>query len=105
MIPHASDPVLLRLSGLRRQARQVLWFGGLARVALLLIGLVVLLIILLRRKGKGTAPAAAVQQTQPTALPEKTGLAEGPKANFCPKCGAAVDKDAAFCKNCGNKIG
>ena len=46
MIHQASDPVLLRLSGLRRQARQVLWFGGLARVALLLVGLVLIATLL-----------------------------------------------------------
>ena len=40
MIDRASDPVLLRLSGIRQRARQVLWFGGLARAALLLVALV-----------------------------------------------------------------
>lgn len=40
MIDRASDPVLMRLSGIRQRARQVLWFGGLARAALLLVALV-----------------------------------------------------------------
>ena len=76
-------------------------------IALLIIGLVVLLVIFSRRRGARAAPATAVQPAQPNTpdvAEKKEPVTEG-KANFCPKCGAPVDKDATFCKKCGNKIG
>jgi hypothetical protein len=76
-------------------------------IALLLIGLVILLVVLSRRRGSRAAPAIASHQTQPNApaVLEKTEPVTQERANFCPNCGAAVDKDATFCKKCGNKIG
>jgi len=91
-------------------------------IMLLIIGLVVLL-ILLRKRAVPAVPAATVAQApQPpavapqgariapvvTATPAKKALPEAEskdKPNFCPKCGAPVDKDAEFCKKCGSKLG
>jgi ribosomal protein L40E len=89
-------------------------------LVLVIAGLVVFLV--LRRKRTGTAtgtaktiakaepPAAAAKtETKPVAAAdvEKKALTEAEsteKPNFCPKCGAPVEKDAAFCKKCGTKL-
>lgn len=83
-------------------------------ILLLVIGLVVVLILVLRRKPAGAASSAtaatAAQTTQP-ATTTTSGTKEtiskadsGDKPNFCPNCGAPVEKDAVFCKKCGNKL-
>jgi len=83
-------------------------------IALLIIGLVVFLSIFRKRRGAGVGgagvgPATADQpdQSTTTAAPEKkkpTKPETTEDLNFCPKCGAPVDKDAAFCKKCGRKL-
>jgi hypothetical protein len=70
-------------------------------ILLLIIGLVIFLVLFFRHRGARAAHAAPAQS-------DKKKLARPvteEKANFCPKCGAPVSKDAAFCKKCGNKIG
>ncbi|MCX6005345.1 MAG: zinc ribbon domain-containing protein, partial [Chloroflexi bacterium] len=91
-------------------------------IVLLIVGLVVFLV--LRRKGPGASavpaapvaqapqpPAAATEAAKTTpvvaATVEKKALTEAEttdKPNFCPKCGASVEKDATFCKKCGKKL-
>ena len=91
-------------------------------VTLLVIAGVIFFV--LRRKGAGVSavPATTVAQApQPpaadteaakitpvvTATVEKEALTEAEstdQANFCPKCGAPVEKDAVFCKKCGKKL-
>ena len=86
-------------------------------ILLLIIGLV--LFLTLRRKKTGasvvsTGPATqsppAVSEAGKTApavtgADEKTVLHEATdRPNFCPKCGAPVEKDAVFCKKCGTKL-
>jgi hypothetical protein len=91
-------------------------------VTLLVIAGVIFFV--LRRKGAGVSavPATTVAQVpQPpavdteaakitpavTATVEKKALTEAESTdepNFCPKCGAPVEKDAVFCKKCGKKL-
>jgi ribosomal protein L40E len=92
-----------------------------AVIVLLIIGLIVFLILRNKRTGASTVPATPVAQApQPpvaatevkttpvvAASDEKKALTEAgskEKPNFCPKCGASVEKDATFCKNCGKKL-
>ena len=82
-----------------------------------------LIFLLRRRKGTGTvrcpchngdagaSPPAAVTEVKTTPVVtetvEKKALTEAKsteKPNFCPNCGAPVEKDAAFCKKCGKKL-
>ncbi|MBN1374857.1 MAG: zinc ribbon domain-containing protein [Dehalococcoidia bacterium] len=86
-------------------------------IALLIIGLVVLFVILGKRSGRTAAaagaskpPAAAAEADTTPVAPvavEKKALTEAEaedRPNFCPKCGASVEKDSVFCKKCGNKL-
>ncbi len=76
-----------------------------------------------RRKGTGTSavPATTVAQAPPpsaattevkttpvvTETVKKKALKEAKsteKPNFCPNCGAPVEKDAVFCKKCGKNL-
>jgi hypothetical protein len=76
-------------------------------VVLLFFGLVGLAIFLvLRGKRSGTVVAAKPSAPVMPAAAEKQGVTEtgsNAKPNFCPNCGAPVEKDAAFCKKCGVK--
>lgn len=72
-------------------------------IVLFIVGLACLLIVLLMRKKPEAAPvSAAAAPAAGKVTPAKTDTSG--TANFCPKCGAPVDKDAAFCKKCGNKL-
>ena len=55
------------------------------------------------------APQEPIKAVPPlsSAPNDKKALTESDpadKANFCPKCGNPVDKDAEFCKKCGKKL-
>jgi hypothetical protein len=69
-------------------------------VVLFIIGLVVFLVLVLRRKGPASSAVPAATEKKAFTEAESKD-----RANFCPKCGNPVDKDADFCKKCGNKLG
>ncbi|MHB8085928.1 MAG: putative Ig domain-containing protein [Dehalococcoidia bacterium] len=89
-------------------------------IVLLIVGLVVFLVLRSKRAVKASVPAKTAMQTEPLATAtetktapvvaatvEKKSLTETEsteKPNFCPKCGAPVEKDAEFCKKCGTKL-
>jgi ribosomal protein L40E len=63
-------------------------------IALLVIAGLIVLIYRLRSR-----PAAKTEVKEATPKAKKTAA-----ENFCPKCGAQVEKDADFCKKCGKKL-
>jgi zinc-ribbon domain/Putative Ig domain len=88
-------------------------------IVLLVVGLVVFLTLRRKKPGASAVSSASATQSPPSAseagktastaavTDEKTVLHEtgsSDRPNFCPNCGAPVDKDAEFCKKCGTKL-
>jgi ribosomal protein L40E len=71
-------------------------------IAIIIVLLVIagLVYLIYRLRGRPVAKPAAGTEVKEAASKAKKPVAK----NFCPKCGATVDKDAGYCKKCGKKL-
>jgi len=69
-------------------------------IVIILVVIAGLIYLIYRLRSRPVAKPAAG-----TGVKEASSKAKKPAAkNFCPKCGAPVDKDAGYCKKCGKKL-